>query len=61
VPPQPGGGAGAIYYRDFYPDYYYPFYNGYDYCTPYIWVYYVSYDNGETWQETGETEYAGCW
>ena len=41
---------------------YHAFNYGYDgYCTPYFWVWYVSYDGGATWQETGESEYAGCW
>ncbi len=30
------------------------------YCTPYVWVTYVSYDGGKTWTPTGEIEYAGC-
>jgi hypothetical protein len=37
-----------------------PFYY-YDTCTPYYWVWYESYDGGETWWETGQVEYAGCW
>lgn len=32
----------------------------YDYCTPYYWVYYESYDGGNTWYEV-DSEYAGCW
>ncbi|HEX6186954.1 MAG TPA: hypothetical protein VFZ40_02645 [Pyrinomonadaceae bacterium] len=31
------------------------------FCTPYYWVWYVSYDGGETWEPTGQIEYAGCW
>lgn len=46
--PTPGGGGGG------YPIYYYN-------CTQYYWVWYVSYDGGETWQETGQVDYAGCW
>lgn len=30
------------------------------YCTPYYWVYYESWDGGETWYMT-DMEYAGCW
>jgi hypothetical protein len=30
-------------------------------CTPYYWVFYESYDQGQTWQATGGSEYAGCW
>lgn len=30
-------------------------------CTPYYWVWYVSYDGGLTWFATGQVEYAGCW
>ncbi len=30
------------------------------YCTPYVWVTYVSYDGGKTWTPTGEIEYVGC-
>ncbi len=29
-------------------------------CTPYFWVYYESWDNGETWQEV-DRWFAGCW
>lgn len=32
----------------------------YDYCTPYYWVYYESWDDGETWQLV-DISYAGCW
>lgn len=30
------------------------------YCTPYYWVYYESWDGGETWDMV-DMEYAGCW
>ncbi|HZH32382.1 MAG TPA: hypothetical protein VEY11_16575 [Pyrinomonadaceae bacterium] len=30
------------------------------YCTHYYWVYYESYDDGQTWREV-DREYAGCW
>lgn len=30
-------------------------------CTDYYWVWYVSYDGGQTWEPTGEIEYAGCY
>jgi RHS repeat-associated protein len=30
------------------------------YCTPYYWVYFVSYDGGRTWELT-DVSYAGCW
>jgi hypothetical protein len=30
-------------------------------CTPYYWVWYESYDGGQTWEPTGDVEYAGCW
>jgi len=30
------------------------------YCTPYYWVWFQSWDGGETW-EVIEIEYAGCW
>ena len=30
------------------------------YCTPYYWVYYQSWDGGETW-EVVDIQYAGCW
>lgn len=33
---------------------------GGDYCTPYYWVYYESYDGGQTWDMV-DYEYAGCW
>jgi RHS repeat-associated protein len=29
-------------------------------CTPYYWVFFVSYDGGETWELT-DISYAGCW
>lgn len=41
-----GDGGGGGYY-------YYP-------CTPYYWVYYESWDGGETWEEV-DRWYAGCW
>ena len=41
-----GDGGGGGYY-------YYP-------CTPYYWVYYESWDGGETW-EMVDYWYAGCW
>lgn len=37
----------------------YPDSPGY-YCTPYYWVYYESYDNGESWYMI-DISYAGCW
>jgi len=43
--PTPSGGGGGLIY----------------YCTNYYWVWYVSYDGGLTWWETGLVEYAGCW
>jgi hypothetical protein len=30
------------------------------YCTPYYWVYYESYDGGNTWYVV-DIQYAGCW
>lgn len=30
------------------------------YCTPYYWVWFQSWDDGETW-EVIDIEYAGCW
>ena len=42
-----GGSGGSTYYY-------------YDSCTPYYWVYYESWDGGETWYET-DSFYAGCW
>ncbi len=30
-------------------------------CTDYYWVWYESYDGGQTWYETGQVDYAGCW
>ncbi|MDT5270846.1 MAG: hypothetical protein QOH49_3032 [Acidobacteriota bacterium] len=32
----------------------------YDYCTPYYWVYYESWDDGKTW-DIVDVSYAGCW
>lgn len=60
--PTPSGG-GATYRGEYYadPGFYYGYYAYYDQCTVYVWVTYVSYDGGETWEETGEVEYAGCW
>ncbi|MDQ1637145.1 MAG: hypothetical protein QOF62_484 [Pyrinomonadaceae bacterium] len=34
---------------------------GYYYCTEYWWVWYESWDGGQTWEATGQVEYAGCW
>ncbi len=34
-------------------------YGGYS-CTPYYWLYFTSYDGGETWQ-FDDISYAGCW
>ncbi|HZG53415.1 MAG TPA: hypothetical protein VEZ40_14890 [Pyrinomonadaceae bacterium] len=45
TPPADGGGGGG---GDAY------------YCTHYYWVYYESYDGGETWFEV-DSWYAGCW
>ncbi|HJQ33284.1 MAG TPA: hypothetical protein VJ866_13940 [Pyrinomonadaceae bacterium] len=42
-----GGGGGDPGYYD-------------SYCTPYYWVYYVSWDGGKTW-DIVNVEYAGCW
>lgn len=33
---------------------------GYPSCTPYYWLYYQSWDGGETW-ELVDVSYAGCW
>lgn len=30
------------------------------YCTPYYWVYYLSWDEGQSW-EIVDVQYAGCW
>jgi hypothetical protein len=49
-PPPTGGGGGGDYTGG----------GGYDYCTPYYWEYYTSYDGGATWEYDG-SEYAGCW
>ena len=46
LPPPTGGGGEPIYYY---------------YCTNYYWVWYISFDGGETWWPTGAVEYAGCW
>jgi hypothetical protein len=55
-PPMPtGGGGGGVGGGG---DYYYG--GGGGYCTPYYWVYYESYDGGNTWYEV-DSEYAGCW
>lgn len=48
-----GGGGGGSNYGGYY-------YGGYS-CTTYYWVWYESYDSGQTWRETGQVEYAGCW
>lgn len=29
-------------------------------CVDYYWVWYVSYDGGKTWEQTGQFDYAGC-
>jgi hypothetical protein len=42
-----GGGGGGGYY------YYQP-------CTPYYWVYYESWDDGQSWDMV-DYSYAGCW
>jgi len=34
---------------------------GSNYCTPYFWVVYTSYDGGKTWQFDYVESYAGCW
>jgi hypothetical protein len=44
-----GGGGGGGNYSGGYP------------CTPYYWVWYESYDGGQTWEPTGDADYAGCW
>lgn len=54
--PAPTGGGGDPTY-----DSYYYGGDGWGGCTDYYWVYYVSYDGGQTWYETGEVDYAGCW
>lgn len=46
-----GGGGGDLGGGGGY--YYYP-------CTPYYWVYYESWDDGQTWDMVNY-EYAGCW
>ena len=46
-----GGGGGGL--DDGYYYYYEP-------CTPYYWVYYESWDGGETW-DLVDISYAGCW
>lgn len=48
--PSGGGGGDPIY----------PENPGGSNCTPYFWVWYISYDNGETWQ-IADISYAGCW
>jgi hypothetical protein len=55
VAPTIGGSGGDGGYD---PGYYY--YYDYNYCTPYYWVYYESYDGGRTWNEV-DSWYAGCW
>ena len=61
TPTPSGGGGGGSYRREQQSQYeYYGFYY-YDECTVYVWVWYVSYDDGETWEPTGEVDYAGCW
>ncbi|HEX8721681.1 MAG TPA: M12 family metallo-peptidase [Pyrinomonadaceae bacterium] len=47
-----GGGGGGVY-----DPYYYDYY---DYCTPYYWVYYESWDGGKSW-DIVDVSYAGCW
>ncbi len=44
-----GGGGGYGTYGGGYP------------CTRYYWVWYTSDDGGQTWDPTGDVEYAGCW
>ncbi len=51
VPSSPGGGGGDPIYSDN---------PGGSNCTPYFWVWFTSYDNGETWQIV-DISYAGCW
>ena len=53
-----GGGGGDPTYRR---EYQIEAFAYYDQCTNYVWVWYVSYDDGETWEPTGEEDYAGCW
>jgi hypothetical protein len=50
APPTAGSGGGDGGYD---PGYYYP-------CTPYYWVWFQSWDDGQTW-EIIDISYAGCW
>lgn len=52
-PTLPGGGGGGISEGGGGGYYYYP-------CTPYYWVEYWSWDDGETWHMV-DMWYAGCW
>lgn len=52
-----GGGGGGMTYCEMYPSNCYG--GGGGGCTPYYWVYYISYDGGETWQYDYYEE-AGC-
>lgn len=49
------GGSGGSYgnlNRDYYSG---------GYCTTYWRVWYVSWDGGVTWEESGQVDYVGCW
>ncbi|MFN0141317.1 MAG: collagen-like protein [Pyrinomonadaceae bacterium] len=56
IQPFTGGGGGPTY-CELYP---YLCGGGGNPCTPYYWVYYLSWDGGQTW-EYQYSEYAGCW
>lgn len=56
IQPLTGGGGGGPTYCELYPS----ACGGGPSCTPYFWVYYISWDNGVTW-EYQSSEYAGCW
>jgi hypothetical protein len=30
-------------------------------CTEYYWYWFVSYDGGQTWELSGQVDFAGCW
>lgn len=53
-PPVAGGGGGS--FNPATPEYD----TGGGGCTHYYWVYYRSYNGGQTWQQYGSS-YAGCW
>lgn len=37
------------------------YYSNARYCTTYWRVWYVSWDGGVTWEESGQVDYVGCW